>query len=65
MIRLSIPDMSCGHCTAAVAKTVAGLDPSAKVVFDLTARHVDVTDNGMIDVIITALKSVGFSATVV
>jgi copper chaperone len=65
MTRLSIPDMSCGHCKATVEKTVAGLDPAATVVVDLTSRHVDVTSNGTVEALIAALKGAGFSATVV
>ena len=38
MTRLSIPDMTCGHCKATVEKTVTGLDPAAKVAVDLATQ---------------------------
>lgn len=64
MITLSIPDMSCGHCKATVEKTVASLDPSAKVAVDLTTRHVDVTSTSTPEALISALKGAGYPAAV-
>jgi len=42
MFRFSVPNMSCGHCTASIKKAIMAADPNAKVSFDLTARIVDV-----------------------
>ena len=42
MTRLSIPDMSCGHCTAAIEKAITAIDPTARVSCDLETRTVDV-----------------------
>ena len=64
MTRLSIPDMSCGHCKATVEKTVTSLDPAAKVAVDLATRHVDVTSASTTEALIAALKGAGFSAVV-
>ena len=64
MTRFSIPDMSCGHCKATVEKTVAGLDPAARVAVDLTTRHVDVTSTSTPEALIAALKGAGFAAAV-
>jgi copper chaperone len=64
MTRLSIPDMSCGHCKATVEKTVTGLDPAAKVAVDLATRHVDVTSANTTEALIAALKGAGFEAAV-
>ncbi|UXX85374.1 heavy-metal-associated domain-containing protein [Roseovarius pelagicus] len=42
MIRFSVPNMSCGHCTASIQKAIMAADPDAKVSCDLTERIVDV-----------------------
>jgi copper chaperone len=40
MIELNLPDMTCGHCASTVAKTVAFVDPAAKVEVDLDSKSV-------------------------
>jgi copper chaperone len=42
MFRFSVPNMSCGHCTASIQKAIMAADPDATVSCDLTARIVDV-----------------------
>lgn len=42
MIELNLPDMTCGHCASTVAKTVAFIDPAAKVEVDLNAKLVKI-----------------------
>ncbi len=42
MIRFSVPDMNCGHCTASIEKAIVTIDPHATVTCDLTARTVEV-----------------------
>ena len=42
MIRFSVPDMNCGHCTASIEKAIVTIDPHATVTCDLTARSVEV-----------------------
>ncbi|HSH85558.1 MAG TPA: cation transporter [Guyparkeria sp.] len=39
MIRLNVPKMSCGHCTAAIDKVI---DPTVKVACDLGTHSVEV-----------------------
>jgi copper chaperone len=34
-MEFKVPDMSCGHCTAAIAKSVKSADPAAAVDCDL------------------------------
>ena len=36
-MRLSVPDMSCGHCKAAVERAIAEKDATASVTVDLSA----------------------------
>jgi copper chaperone len=42
MIELNLPDMTCGHCASTVAKTVALVDPTAKVEVDLNSKQVKI-----------------------
>ena len=41
-MKFSVPDMSCGHCTAAIESAVKSADPNAGVECDLSARQVHV-----------------------
>jgi copper chaperone len=63
MFTLSIPDMSCGHCKAAVEGAILKLDPSASVTVDLTHRTAQVTTAEPSRALINALAAVGFPAT--
>ncbi|MEJ5989068.1 heavy-metal-associated domain-containing protein [Ramlibacter sp. PS3R-8] len=45
MIELNLPDMTCGHCASTVAKTVALVDPAAKVDVDLQTKQVRISSN--------------------
>ena len=58
----SIANMSCGHCKAAVEKTVLGFDPNATLSFDMPARKVAI-DTGRDDALLReALKNAGYPA---
>ena len=61
-MKLSIPDMSCGHCKAVVEKTIAGQDPAARVVVDLRAKTVDVSSSVALEAILAALAAEGYPA---
>lgn len=41
-MEFSVPEMSCGHCTAAIEKAVKDVDPAAMVNCDLDTRRVTV-----------------------
>lgn len=43
MTIFNVPDMSCGHCKAAIEKAVAAADASASLSFDMQDRTVAVT----------------------
>ncbi|MCY1127069.1 heavy-metal-associated domain-containing protein [Frigidibacter sp. RF13] len=62
-MKLSIPDMSCGHCKATVEKTIAAVDPGAKVAVDLGSRTADITSGAATEAILAALKAEGYPAT--
>lgn len=61
---LNVPDMSCGHCKAAVEKAIAGTDAAAAVVVDLPAHRVEVTTAAAPAAILAALDAAGYPATV-
>ena len=42
MINWTIPTLSCGHCVAAVTRTVQRVDPAAKVEIDLATKRVQI-----------------------
>lgn len=44
-MKFHVPDMSCGHCTAAIDKSLKAADPAAQVTTDLTTRMVDVASH--------------------
>ncbi len=63
MTKLNIPDMTCGHCKAAVEKAVASVDADAKVAVDLDTRTVEIDSSADLAAIMAALKEEGYEAT--
>ncbi len=63
MTKLNIPDMTCGHCKAAVEKAVASVDADAKVAVDLDTRTVEIDSSADLGAILAALKEEGYEAT--
>lgn len=62
-MKLHIPDMSCGHCTAAVTKTVQALDGAAVVTTDLTTRQAQIDTSADLAAVQAALATAGYPAT--
>ncbi len=65
MTKLNVPEMSCGHCKAAIEKAVAGVDADARVSVDLENRTVSIESSIADAALIEALKVGGYEATVV
>mgnify|MGYP001822163704 CR=1 FL=1 len=61
-MKFHVPEMSCGHCTAAISKEIAVLDPAAEVSTDLDAHTVEVTTSQTVGAVIEAIKSAGYDA---
>lgn len=61
MTRYNVPDMSCGHCKAAVEKAIQGIGASAEV--DLDSKTVEVSGAASEQAVIEALKAEGYPAT--
>ncbi len=65
MTRLSVPEMSCGHCKAAIEKAVASVDADARVNVDLSSRTVDVESAADMSAILAAIREEGYEATTI
>ena len=64
MIKLHIPDMSCGHCTGLITRTVKAIDPGATVEFDMDRRVASVETSQAAAILLPALEAAGYPATV-
>ena len=63
MIELSVQEMTCGHCVRSITTAINQIDPKAIVVADLSTKRVRVDSDRATDEFLTALASVGYSAT--
>ncbi|SFU16982.1 heavy-metal-associated domain-containing protein [Sedimentitalea nanhaiensis] len=63
MTRISVPDMSCGHCTTAIEKAIMAIDPTARVSCDLGTHSVEVESFLSERAISEAIRSGGFEVT--
>lgn len=61
-MKFHVPDMSCGHCTAAITKEINALDPQAKVLTDLETRMVEVSTPQPDAAVLGAIKNAGYEA---
>ncbi|MBS0565636.1 MAG: heavy-metal-associated domain-containing protein [Proteobacteria bacterium] len=64
-MKLSIPDMSCGHCKATVEKTIRAVEEGATVSVDLASREAEVTTGAAPEAILAALAAEGYPARVI
>ncbi len=62
MIRFSIPNMSCGHCTASIRKAIMAADPDATVSCDLNARIIAVDSTLDETAVVAAVSDAGYGA---
>jgi copper chaperone len=65
MTLLSVPDMTCGHCSASVESALTDLPGADAVEIDLPARHVRVKGEIAPEALIAVLDEIGFPATLV
>jgi len=62
-MEFSVPDMSCGHCTAAIEKAVKAADPAATVNCDLATHRVSVNTSLTGVDVGAAIKQAGYEST--
>jgi copper chaperone len=64
MTRLSIPDMSCGHCKAAVEAALSGVPGAQPVAVDLARREAVIGGAAPTEALLAALAAAGYPAQV-
>lgn len=62
MLELTLPDMTCGHCVAAITRTVQQLDPAARVQTDLATHRVQIESSQPAEALKAALAEEGYPA---
>jgi len=65
MTKFTVPEMSCGHCTAAIEKEIKGADQAAQVSCDLSDHSVAVQSALGNDAILAAIKEAGYEAAII
>jgi copper chaperone len=65
MTKFTVPEMSCGHCTAAIEKEIKNADQAAEVACDLNDHSVAVQSTLGNDAILAAIKEAGYEATAI
>ncbi len=60
-MKFSVPEMSCGHCTAAIETAITALDHAAEVSCDLGSREVKVSTVLPRANVVEAIKTAGYS----
>ena len=60
MLKLKVPDMSCGHCASTIERAVKSVDPTAQVVVDLGSSTVAVDTKADENAICEVIKSAGY-----
>ena len=60
MYQFTLPDMSCGHCVAAITNAVKSVDPQAQVNVDGNAKTATVLSTLPRDTLAAALTDAGY-----
>lgn len=63
MHRFTLPDMSCGHCVAAITEALKSVDAQAGAEIDLQAKTVQVDSAQPRDAFAAALAEAGYPPT--
>lgn len=59
-MEFKVPGMSCGHCTAAIEKSVKSADPAASVECDLGERRVRIDSSLAPEQVSAAIREAGY-----
>jgi copper chaperone len=62
MLKLKVPDMSCGHCVATVEKAARSVDPAAQVDVDLTRKVATIATTAPADRVRNAIRDAGYDS---
>lgn len=63
MLKLKVPDMSCGHCASTIEKAIKSIDPTAKVKIDFASTTVAVETQASEKTISDAISAAGYNNT--
>jgi copper chaperone len=63
MLKLNVPDMTCGHCAGTVTKAVQSVDSLASVTIDLPSKTVSIVAAVDARRISQAVEAAGYSNT--
>ena len=61
MLKLKVPDMTCGHCVTTVEKAVRGIDASASVKTDLAQKLVTIETSSPAESVSEAVRKAGYA----
>lgn len=64
-MKFSVPEMSCGHCTSTIEKSIKSADATARVDCDLATRTVSVVSELPASTLTDILKNAGYDNAVV
>ncbi len=65
MLKMNVPDMTCGHCAGVVTKAVQSVDAAARIDIDLKAQTVSVETSADASKVAQALDAAGDAAQAV
>jgi len=65
MAEFNVPNMSCGHCKAAIEKALKDADPQADIEVDLDRRSVRVDGRFSAEDVSNIMKAAGYDASVI
>ena len=60
MLKLKVPEMTCGHCAATIEKAVTSVDPTARVQVDLSEKTVTIQATEQDEKISEVVRSAGY-----
>ncbi len=63
MYDFHLPDMSCGHCVAAITEMARELDPQAQLTFEREARRLQLVSTLPREAWLKALGEAGYEPT--
>lgn len=63
MLKLVVPEMTCGHCANIVTKALKSVDPQARIDIDLETKNVAVTSSADAKTLEAALQEAGYPGT--
>lgn len=65
MLKMNVPDMTCGHCAGMVTKAVQSVDAAARIDIDLKSQTVSVETSADATKVAQALDAAGYPAQAV